>query len=185
MTAHVTSGRSKAWQRHITIDLLSHVLRNSLFHPFVAWLIPLCQRALGAPYESFEFRATCAYASVISLLWILSYINVRVAYGPPREVNWDEEVVVITGGASGLGKILAQTYGMRGASVAVLDVQKPGKESEGLAGVEFYECDVGDAEAVLGIKGRIEEDVCRPRMAMIQLVPSVVDRCVSWAPRQS
>ena len=78
----------------------------------------------------------------------------------PREVDWDEEVVVITGGANGLGKILAEMYGMRGASVAVLDVKKPEKESEGLAGVVFYECDVGDAEAVELVKGRVEEDVC-------------------------
>ena len=76
-------------------------------------------------------------------------------------MDWDEEVVVITGGANGLGKILAEMYGMRGASVAVLDVQKPEKESEGLAVINFYTCDVGDAEAVQKVKGEIEKDVCR------------------------
>ena len=70
-------------------------------------------------------------------------------------------MVVITGGANGLGKIIAETYGMRGASVAVLDVQAPDKESDGLAGVQYYQCDIGDPEAVQGAQQQIEKDVRR------------------------
>ena len=143
----------------LTIDILAHVLRNSVFHPFIAWLLPLCQRAVGHPTTSFHFRATCAYATLITILWLLSTLNKRIAYGVPRKVDWDDEVVVITGGASGLGKVLAETYGMRGASVAVLDVREPKKDSEGLAGVHFYKCDVGDAKAVEEAKAQIEKDV--------------------------
>jgi len=154
---------SKPWHEHITIDLLAHVLNRSLFHPFIAWLIPLCQRAVGAPYDSFNFTATCIYASIVTLIWVLGFLNTRIAYGLPRELDWDEEVVVITGGASGLGKILAETYGMRGASVAVLDVRDPEEEeSEGLATVKSYKCDVGDAEAVVRTREQIEKHVCRP-----------------------
>ncbi|KAK0333694.1 hypothetical protein LTR91_022487 [Friedmanniomyces endolithicus] len=153
---------AKPWHEHITIDLLAHVLNRSLFHPFIAWLIPLCQRAVGAPYDSFNFTATCIYASIVTLIWILGFLDTRVAYGLSRELDWDEEVVVITGGASGLGKILAETYGMRGASVAVLDVRDPEEESEGLASVKFYKCDVGDAEAVVRAREQIEKDLGTP-----------------------
>ncbi|KAK0282487.1 hypothetical protein LTR91_001472 [Friedmanniomyces endolithicus] len=154
---------SKPWHEHITIDLLAHVLNRSLFHPFIAWLIPLCQRAVGAPYDSFNFTATCIYASIVTLIWVLGFLNTRIAYGLPRELDWDEEVVVITGGASGLGKILTETYGMRGASVAVLDVRDPEEEeSEGLATVKFYKCDVGDAEAVVRTREQIEKDLGTP-----------------------
>jgi hypothetical protein len=159
MANYITSGVDKPWHKTITIDLLVLVLQRSIFHPFVAWLLPLCQRAVGAPYESFEFRITCAYATAITLIWMLSIINKRVAYGRPREVDWDEEVVVITGGASGLGNILAETYGMRGASVAILDIQKPEKESEGLAGAQFYHCDVSDAASVEKAKDQIKSEV--------------------------
>ncbi|KAK5108562.1 hypothetical protein LTR62_008219 [Meristemomyces frigidus] len=158
----MTSGQPRPWYAHVTIDLLAHVLNRSLLHPFIAWLIPLCQRAIGAPSTSFQVKATCTWAFAATLLWIFSLLDRRIAYGVPRQLEWDEEVVVITGGASGLGKILAETYGMRGASVAVLDVQSPSKESEGLAGVEFYECDVGDAEAVEKVKGQIEKDLGTP-----------------------
>ncbi|KAK0878951.1 hypothetical protein LTR87_007268 [Friedmanniomyces endolithicus] len=154
---------AKSWHEHITIDLLAHVLNRSLFHPFIAWLIPLCQRAVGAPYDSFNFTATCIYASLVTAIWILGFLDTRIAYGLPRELDWDEEVVVITGGASGLGKILAEMYGMRGASVAVLDIREPEeKESEGLASVKFYKCDVGDAEAVAKAGEQIEKDLGIP-----------------------
>ena len=112
-------------------------------------------------YEAPEFIASCVWASLVTLWAILGVFNRRIAYGLPREVDWDEEVVVITGGANGLGKILAEMYGMRGASVAVLDVRKPEKESEGLAGISFYTCDVGDAAAVEKVNAEIEKDVCR------------------------
>lgn len=159
MASHVTSGRGKQWHQHLTIDLFAHVLSHSFFHPFVAWMVPLCLRAIQAPYESTQFIASCVYASAITLLWIFSIFNKRLAYGLPREVNWDDEVVVITGGAGGLGKILAEIYGMRGASVAILDVLEPVKGSEGLAGVQTYRCDVGDATAIEQAKAQIEKDV--------------------------
>ncbi|EME83016.1 uncharacterized protein MYCFIDRAFT_35848 [Pseudocercospora fijiensis CIRAD86] len=158
MSNHVTSGHGKRWHEHLTIDLFAHVLSNSIFHPFVAWIVPLCLRAVQAPYESTQFIASCMYAGAVTVFWMLSVINKRVAYGIPRPVDWNEEVVVITGGANGLGKIIAETYGMRGASVAVLDVSSPEKESEGLAGVQYYQCDVGDANAVDAVARKIEKE---------------------------
>ena len=161
MADETSSIKEKSWYQYLTIDLVASVLNRSIFHPFIAWLIPLCLRAVTTPYEAPEFIASCVWASLVTFSLILGAVNKRIAYGLPRDVDWDDEVVVITGGANGLGKILAETYGMRGASVAVLDVQKPEKESEGLAGVRFYTVDVGDAAGVEKAKGQIEKDVCR------------------------
>lgn len=159
MSNHVTSGTSRKWHHNITIDLFARVLSNSIFHPFVAWLVPLCLRSLQAPYESIEFITACAYAGLVTFFWMLSVINKRVAYGIPRTVDWDHEVVVITGGANGLGKIIAQTYGMRGASVAILDIAEPDKDIEDLGDVHFYKCDIGDADAVAKIGEAIKQEV--------------------------
>lgn len=179
MSGQAPASSDRPWHTYLTIDLLAHVLNRSIFHPFVAWLIPLCLRAVVTPYSSPDFIIACAWASLVTLFTILSVFNKRIAYGVPREVDWDEEVVVITGGASGLGKILAEIYGMRGASVAVLDVQKPEKESEGLAGVQFYSCDVGDAEAVEKAKDQIEKDVCRIRNAILHILLNAIRLTVS------
>ena len=151
----------KPWYTHLTIDLIARVLERSVFHPFIAWIVPLCLRATTAPYNSPQFIGASIYATIVTGIWLANAIDQRIAYGLPRELVWDDEVVVITGGASGLGRILAQTYGMRGASVAVLDVQVPDEkdEVEGLAGIKFYRCDVSDVDAVEEAKKRIEEDV--------------------------
>jgi len=75
---------------------------------------------------------------------------------------------VVTGGASGLGLLIAEIYGMRGVSVAVLDVKEigdgegRGADSTGwseMRGVEYYRCDVGDRAQVEEAARRIEADV--------------------------
>lgn len=98
-----------------------------------------------------------AWATFITLCWVAGVVNQRIAYGLPREVDLSEEVIVITGGASGLGMLVAEVYGMRGASVAVLDVND--MENEEARGVTYYKCDVGDKEQVKKVAGEIEKDV--------------------------
>jgi NAD(P)-dependent dehydrogenase (short-subunit alcohol dehydrogenase family) len=84
-------------------------------------------------------------------------INDRLAFGLPREVDLSEEVIVITGGASGLGLLIAEVYGMRGATVAVLDVEE--MENGEARGVTYYKCDVTDKDQVARVAAEIERDV--------------------------
>lgn len=153
------------WHHHLTLDTLHLILTRSLFHPFIALLIPLCLRACAKPYTAPSMQLAFAWAGAVIAFHLLSAANTRVAQGPPREVDWEEEVVVITGGASGLGRVLAGMYGMRGASVAVLDLRVPGsgegEGSEGLAGVRWYACDVSRLEEVRRAREEVEKDVCR------------------------
>lgn len=104
------------------------------------------------------------YAALITLLWLLSMLNRWIAYGSARAVDLEDEVIVITGGASGLGMLIAEVYGMRGASVAVLDVKQMDGE---MKGIEYYRCDVGDREQVQRTAMQIEEDVTAPRCALM------------------
>jgi hypothetical protein len=97
------------------------------------------------------------YASVLTALFFLNVLNRQIAYSKPRTVDFSEEVIVITGGASGLGLLIAEVYGMRGATVAVLDVK--GLESGEARGVSVYKCDVGDKEQVAKVAVEIERDV--------------------------
>jgi hypothetical protein len=152
----------------LTLDLVLHVLHRTILHPFIAWLIPLCLRAQATPYSHPSFTITTAYAILVTSLCVLGIINRRVAYGRPRNVDLSEEVIVITGGASGLGLLIAEIYGMRGVSVAVLDVNQieggEGRETDStgwkeMYGVEYYRCDVGDRAQVEDVARRIETDV--------------------------
>ncbi|KAJ9620158.1 hypothetical protein H2203_007923 [Taxawa tesnikishii (nom. ined.)] len=132
-----------------------------------AWMLPLSLRAQATPYAHLSFVLATGYAALITLFSILNAINKRIAYGVPRELNWDDEVVVITGGSSGLGRVIANTYGMRGVTVAVLDVKpfyEMGKEEEDESGqnIKWYECDIGDGDAVRKVKEAIEKDLGTP-----------------------
>lgn len=97
------------------------------------------------------------YASVLTLWFFLGVLNNQIAYTKARKVDLSEEVIVITGGASGLGLLIAEVYGMRGATVAILDVQE--LESGEALGVTAYKCDVSNKEDIARVAIEIERDV--------------------------
>jgi NADPH:quinone reductase-like Zn-dependent oxidoreductase len=144
----------------ITIDLLLKVARRTILHPFVAWMIPLSLRAQVTPYSHWSFQLSVAYASFLTLFYFLSILNTRIAYGIPRQVDPSEEIIVITGGASGLGLVIAEFYAMRGSAVAVMDIQ-PKSTLQEAKGIAYYQCDVGNAEHVRITVEKIRHEVCQ------------------------
>jgi hypothetical protein len=172
-----TSTHNKPWHAHLTLDLILHVLSRSVFHPFICFLVPLCLRAQLTPYTHPAVVYSTLWACIVSAWWMLAIVNQRIAYGKPREVRFGsegrngnedadedaEEVVLITGGCNGLGRLLAEIFGLRGIAVAVLDVREPegGREKvEEEEGWRWYQCDVGVWEDVERVKGEVERDVC-------------------------
>ena len=147
-----------SWAKPLSIDLLLKVLNVTFLHPFVAWMIPLCMRAQAMRWTNPYIQVAIAYASFLTLLFFANVLNRQIAYSKPREVKHSDEVIVITGGASGLGLLMAEVYGMRGASVAVLDIKE--LDSGEARGVSVYKCDVGNKEQVANAALAIEEDVC-------------------------
>lgn len=148
------------WAKPLTIDLILKVLNVTFLHPFVAWMIPLCMRAQAMPWSHTAIQIAIGYASFLTAAFFLGILNKQIAYTKPRKVDFSEEVIVITGGASGLGLLIAEVYGMRGATVAVLDVKE--LESGEARGVSAYKCDVGDKEQVARVALEIERDVSPP-----------------------
>ncbi|KAG2418378.1 hypothetical protein HFD88_001479 [Aspergillus terreus] len=152
------------WYKHLTIDLLLAVLNRTLLHPWVAWIAVLSLRAQATPYAHPAFVLATTYAVVLTLLAVARVINRRIAYGLPRPVDLGDEVVVVTGGASGLGLLIARIYGLRGVSVAVLDVKDVGGVEgwEDGAGVEYYRCDIADRAQLEATVERIEKELGTP-----------------------
>lgn len=147
------------WQAHLSIDLIWYVLGYTLFHPFVSWVVVLCLRAQYTPWDNLEMRIAMGWSILMSAFGIFGIISDRIAFGSPREVDLAEEVIVITGGVDGLGGLLAETYGMRNANVAVLDIKKVDQDEAEEKGVVYYQCDVGDAKQVEAAAEKIVEEV--------------------------
>jgi hypothetical protein len=115
-------------------------------------------RAQATPWDATAMHVALFYASSLTLLHFLNVLNRQIAYSKPRKVDLSEEVIVITGGASGLGLLIAEVYGMRGATVAVLDVKE--LESGEARGVTSYKCDISSPSEVARVASEIERDVC-------------------------
>ncbi|KAI3338399.1 short-chain dehydrogenase [Ustulina deusta] len=151
---------SDSWFAPLSVDLLLKVLNITLLHPFVAWIIPLCFRAEHQAWDTRPMVVSIAWATFVTLLWMGNVLSHKIAYGMHREVDLNEEVIVITGGASGLGLLIAEVYGMRGATVAVLDT-KP-LESTEARGITYYQCDVADKAQIARVAAEIERDLGTP-----------------------
>ncbi len=122
--------RPKPWHRHVTLDVLLVILANSVFHPWITLVFYLCLASIHRHREPLAYY-TLYYTAFLAVVEGAGWINHRVTHGRHRKVEWENEVVVITGGGgSGLGRVLAETALRKGAKVAVLDVKGPDEEAE-------------------------------------------------------
>ncbi|KAI8938784.1 hypothetical protein NX059_004647 [Plenodomus lindquistii] len=60
--------------------------------------------------------------------------------------EWDKEVVVVTGGSDGIGKIIVALLAEKGIKVAVLDVQEPTYELQPT--VSYFACDLSSSSSI-------------------------------------
>jgi len=158
-----SASKSQPWHSYLTLDLIITVLSRTLFQPFIACLLPLCLRALAAPYNSTSFIVTFAFAFLVCIYHVWMIIDTRIAYGSPRLMDWEKEIVVITGGAQGLGACMAEIYSLRSVAVAVIDIAVP-QEQDGteVEGIWYYRCDIKHYGNVEETWERIVKDVGTP-----------------------
>jgi NAD(P)-dependent dehydrogenase (short-subunit alcohol dehydrogenase family) len=72
-------------------------------------------------------------------------------------MTYTGKVALVTGGASGMGRLAAQTFSRTGAAVAVLDVDEEGlvQTAEGHDGIHGFKVDVTDGQAVNEVVGEV------------------------------
>ncbi|OAA65873.1 NAD(P)-binding domain protein [Niveomyces insectorum RCEF 264] len=74
--------------------------------------------------------------------------------------DWSKEIVLITGGSSGLGRLVVDEFARRGITVVVLDVRDPVAAFPGSVG--FYKVDPTDDDAVDAVADRVRTNVGDP-----------------------
>jgi len=74
-------------------------------------------------------------------------------------VSWEDQIVLITGGSSGIGELLANTLAMRSVTVVVLDIKPIISENYNIT---YYKCDVSKWEEVEAVSKRVVEEVGHP-----------------------
>ena len=71
--------------------------------------------------------------------------------------KFQDKVVVVTGGASGIGAAVANAFASEGAHVAVLDIKTP-QDEQSFGMIRRYHCDVGDEAAVEAAFDKVTAD---------------------------
>lgn len=80
----------------------------------------------------------------------------------PNNWKWENEIAVITGGCSGIGKCTVDRLVKRGVRVAILDIQDAPKSFQGNNRIRFYKCDITDPKSVADAADRVREDFGHP-----------------------
>lgn len=146
------------------VDLVIKVLANTLFSPFFIFWVPMFFRAQNSTWDSPEVVVPSVYFVLLSIFWTLRYIskvwrNGIASITSPR-LDWGEQTVLIAGGASGIGLILARTLSVRNVTVVVLDI----KDLEDTANydITYFKCDVSKWDEVQETSKKIIEEVGHP-----------------------
>ena len=147
----------------LSIDGLAGLLLRPLTNPLFALLPPLIVLSLNPDTNNQAFYSSCYFSVGAIAFQVLWYLNSRLAGGQQRTVDWAKEVVLITGGAGGLGRVLAEYYGsIRRATTVVVDILPASEQRKNewtALGCAYYECDVGDFESITNLQRKIDKDI--------------------------
>lgn len=70
----------------------------------------------------------------------------------------DRDIVLITGGANGLGQELVKEFSKKNTTIVVLDIALP-NSNEAIEGVHYYQCDVSDSAQINSCYDAIKSQV--------------------------
>ncbi|KAJ6628948.1 retinal short-chain dehydrogenase reductase [Mycena sp. CBHHK59/15] len=148
----------------LDIDLFVKVFANTAFSPFFVMLIPTFYVFQGAKFTDSIVVLSACYYVFVALFWAVKWYSRlydnqgNLLYAPPR-FDWGEQIIVVTGGASGVGELLANTLAVRNVTVVVLDVKPIQTENFNIA---YYKCDVSKWEEVEAVSKKIIEEIGQP-----------------------
>ncbi|KAF8812220.1 retinal short-chain dehydrogenase/reductase [Phlegmacium glaucopus] len=149
---------------NLDIDLVIKVLANTAFSPFFVFLIPVFYIFHDAKLTDPIIITSSTYFVLISAFWFTKwwsklYRNQGSFLFSPAPLDWGEQIVLVTGGASGIGELLANTLAVRNVTVVVLDVNPIVTENYNIV---YYKCDVSKWEEVEAVSQKIITEIGDP-----------------------
>ncbi|TFY72993.1 hypothetical protein EVG20_g39 [Dentipellis fragilis] len=146
------------------IDLVVKVLAHTLFGPFFVFFVPVFFIFQGAKLHDPQVVTAIVYWIFICCFWFVKWYSRlyrnqgSLLFGPPP-LDWGEQIVLITGGASGIGELVANTLAVRSVTVVVLDIKPIVTENYNIT---YYQCDVSKWEEVEAVSKKAIEEIGHP-----------------------
>ncbi|KAF8342260.1 retinal short-chain dehydrogenase/reductase [Cantharellus anzutake] len=152
----------------LDVDVFIKVLSRTLFSPFFTAFIPLLVASQRQQWDAPAVKWSAGWFFLLSMFWSLRFISKLWRNGgsllyQSARTSWENQIVLITGGASGTGELLANTLAVRNVDVVVLDVNPIVSENYN---VHYYKCDISNWEEVNVISKRIIEEVGQPTIVV-------------------
>lgn len=200
----------------ITLDLLLQILTYTFLNPLFAMWVPILILAQQSPSTT-PYHFSLFYLFFVCLLSFSNWAQrvwrdrswlgeegeeegargrrtwVTRMFGGPS-LDWDKQIVVITGGASGVGLVVVETLAVMGVTVVVIDrnqfvgdwgeLQDPigyvfdvhaDDETMAVDDVFSYKCDLADTAQICETVKRIQEEVKSIFYLTVQV--NITDHC--------
>merc|ERR1712093_7325 len=158
-----------------TFDLVLYVLRHTLLSPvFAAGIALFLHHGQKHTLEItfFDARFALAYFATCWFLWFVPFSS-RVwrnhswkwglqGIAGMHRIDWSDQIVLVTGGRSGVGKAIVDVLDLKKVTVVVLDRTLPDSGETDYNDTHFYQCDVSDYEQVARVAETIKKEVGNP-----------------------
>ncbi|KAK4683972.1 hypothetical protein P7C73_g6237, partial [Tremellales sp. Uapishka_1] len=160
------------------------VLSNTIFSPYFLFFLPLTFYSQVKSTSHPAFVASVVWSGLVFLyrkrvvaldrgnsslsknIDALAHIDRVYAnqlswFFAPPPLNWEDQIVLITGGGSGVGALLAETLAMRHVTVVVLTNVQPRFENDN-GNINTYICDVSKYAEVQAVADKVRGEVGDP-----------------------
>ncbi|KAI9835971.1 MAG: hypothetical protein M1837_003561 [Sclerophora amabilis] len=157
-----------AWlpREGLTVDPIGRLLKRTALNPAVTLPLLLLARYTQQGRDvALSHGKLVKNINVLLALGLLQWATDFLDRGSVNnwtddKYDWSREIVLVTGGSDGLGKLIVQLLAERGIRVVVLDVQPLTFEAP--ENVFYYKCDVRTQAAVTSVANEVRSRVGHP-----------------------
>ncbi|KAJ2454098.1 hypothetical protein GGF42_003682 [Coemansia sp. RSA 2424] len=148
--------------RGFNMDTIMRYVSKTAYSPLASYLIvnALSRKLHPASTKDKISAAAALWATTNVVLPGMAKLASRLFCGAKKPVQWANEIVVVTGGSSGVGLELVKRLLRAGARVAIIDVNPfPIDDAQYNDQWRYYSCDITNLDMVKATADRIRDEL--------------------------